>query len=167
MVRKIRFQSAARQRSSSQTDVARVLRSGERLSTRDGSPHDIEAFRTRSRHMEKAVPVLPVDDLNRARDFYIDRLGFRVSWEWSDNGTEGLMGVERGGIELTLDCPMSGHGRDACVSLRVASADRYYNEWKSRGVVIDRPPKNEEWGSRTFGVQDPFGNTIFVIGPVV
>jgi hypothetical protein len=26
---------------------------------------------------------------------------------------------------------------------------------------------NEEWGARTFGVGDPFGNSIFVIGPVV
>jgi len=26
-------------------------------------------------------------------------------------------------------------------------------------------PKNEEWDARTFTVIDPFGNTIFVIGP--
>ena len=30
---------------------------------------------------------------------------------------------------------------------------------------IRRPPKNEYWGARTFDVIDPFGNTIFVMGP--
>jgi uncharacterized glyoxalase superfamily protein PhnB len=40
----------------------------------------------------------------------------------------------------------------------------YYDEWRAR-VEIRRPPKNEEWGARTFDVIDPFGNTIFVMGP--
>jgi uncharacterized glyoxalase superfamily protein PhnB len=75
------------------------------------------------------------------------------------------VGLERGSLCLTIDCPMSGHGRNACVSLQVDSADAYYNEWKER-VAVERPPKNESWGARTFGVTDPFGNTIFVMGPI-
>jgi hypothetical protein len=115
--------------------------------------------------MERAVPVLPGDSVSVARQFYADKLGFSVSWEASEDGTSGLIGFARGGIQLTIDCPMSGHGRDACVSLEVESADRYYDEWK-RKVAIKRAPKNEEWGARTFSVTDPFGNTIFVMGPV-
>ena len=116
--------------------------------------------------MERAVPVLPVGDLQRARDFYVEKLGFNVSWQWTEDGANGLLGVERGGIRLTLDCPMSGHGRDACVSLEVESADAYYNEWLANGVPMKRPPEDESWGARTFDVTDPFGNTIFVIGPL-
>lgn len=33
-------------------------------------------------------------------------------------------------------------------------------------VDVKRSPGNEEWGARTFSVTDPFGNTIFVMGPV-
>ena len=116
--------------------------------------------------MERAVPILPADDLARAKDFYVGQLGFTLSWEATQDGKTGLLGVERGGISITLDSPMSGHGRDACVSLIVESADAYYNEWQAKGVPMKRPPMNEEWGSRTFGVTDPFGNTIFVIGPI-
>lgn len=116
--------------------------------------------------MERAVPVLPVDDLSRARDFYADALGFEVSFEVRNDDGSGLLGVRRGTIAITLDCPMTGHGRDACVSLEVDSADRYYDEWRQR-VPVERPPRNEEWGARTFSVIDPFGNTIFVMGPVV
>ena len=113
---------------------------------------------------ERAVPVLPVDDLKVAKQFYVDGLGFEVAFEATDDGAVGLMGVRRGAMAITLDCPMAGHGRDACVALEVDSADRYYDEWHTR-VAVKRPPKDEEWGARTFDLEDPFGNTIFVIGP--
>lgn len=114
---------------------------------------------------ERAVPVLPGDDIRVAREFYVGKLGFTVVWEETAEGSEGIMGLERGGIELTIDCPMSGHGRDACVSLRVDDTDRYYEEWRGE-VDIRQPPRDEYWGARTFGFTDPSGNTIFVIGPI-
>jgi len=116
--------------------------------------------------MERAVPVLPTEDLAAARRFYVNGLGFRAVWEASADGRTGLLGVARGTIALTLDCPMDGHGRHACVSLEVDDADAYYREWSAR-VDVPRPPVNEPWGARTFSVHDPSGNTIFVMGPVV
>lgn len=115
--------------------------------------------------MERAIPVLPVEHLGVAKEFYVGRLGFAVRFEVTGDGEDGLLGIERGTIEITLDCPMTGHGREACVSLRVDDADAYYREWSER-VEIRRPPRNEPWGARTFDVIDPFGNTIFVMGPV-
>ncbi len=115
--------------------------------------------------MERAVPILPGDDLRVARAYYVDQLGFRVTFEATANGREGIMGLARGTIALTIDCPMQGHGRDACVGLEVADADALYAEWAPR-VPTSRPPHDEPWGARTFGMQDPFGNTLFVMGPL-
>ncbi len=115
--------------------------------------------------MERAIPILPTNDLAAAKAFYVDGLGFRVTFEASADGRTGLLGLQRGTIELTLDCPMEGHGRNACVSLRVSDADAYYREWSAKVTPL-RPPKNEEWGARTFDLLDPSGNTLFVIGPV-
>jgi uncharacterized glyoxalase superfamily protein PhnB len=115
--------------------------------------------------IERAVPILPGDDLSVAKEFYVGKLGFTLQWEATEDGKNGLMGLERGTIELTIDCPMSGHGRNACASLRVNSADVYYEEWRHK-VTMKRPPQDESWGARTFGVTDPFGNSIFVIGPI-
>ena len=114
--------------------------------------------------MERAVPILPADDLAVAKAFYVGGLGFQVRFEATEDGRSGIMGLERGTLCLTIDSPMSGHGRNACASLQVESADAYYREWRDR-VEIRRPPRNESWGARTFDVIDPFGNTIFVIGP--
>lgn len=114
--------------------------------------------------MERAVPILPVEDLRVARTFYVDGLGFEVAWENTEDGVTGLLGVARGTISITLDCPMSGHGREACVSLEVNDADALYHEWRER-VKVKTPPADQPWGARTFDVIDPFGNTIFVMGP--
>ena len=116
--------------------------------------------------MERATPILPTEDLAVAKRFYVDRLGFRVAFEASEDGHSGLLGIARGTIEITLDSPMSGHGRNACVALQVDDTDRYYREWSAKVDVL-RPPKDEDWGARTFDLLDPSGNTIFVMGPVL
>ena len=113
--------------------------------------------------MERAVPILPADDLAAAKRFY-ETLGFHTTFEATEDGKSGIMGVARGSIALTIDAPMSGHGRNACVSLIVDDADAYYREWSAK-INIPRPPRDEEWNARTFGIEDPAGNTIFVIGP--
>jgi catechol 2,3-dioxygenase-like lactoylglutathione lyase family enzyme len=115
--------------------------------------------------MERAVPILPADDLTAAKAFYVEGLGFRVIFEVSEDGHSGLLGLERGTMELTLDTHMEGHGRDACVALHVDDADAYYREWSAKVRVL-RAPKDEDWGARTFDLLDPSGNTIFVMGPV-
>ncbi len=116
--------------------------------------------------MERAIPILPADDLAAAKGFYVNGLGFRVTFEATKDGRTGLMGLERGTIRLTIDSPMRGHGRNACVALEVDDADAYYREWSARVAVL-RAPMDEAWGARTFDLLDPAGNTIFVMGPAV
>jgi len=114
--------------------------------------------------MERAIPILPTEDLAIAKGFYVERLGFQVTFEVSQDGHSGLLGIALGTIEVTLDSPMSGHGRKACVALQVDDTDRYYREWSSKVETL-RAPKNEDWGARTFDLLDPSGNTLFVMGP--
>jgi len=115
--------------------------------------------------MEMAIPILPADDLAAARAFYVEGLGFTVTFQASEDGRTGLLGLQRGGMRLTIDAPMDGHGRGACVSLEVDDADAYFKEWSPKVRVL-RAPRNEAWGARTFDLHDPAGNTIFVMGPV-
>ncbi|MEZ5292343.1 MAG: TIR domain-containing protein [Vicinamibacterales bacterium] len=113
---------------------------------------------------ERTVPILPADDLAAARAFYVDALGFSVTFDTSGGGREGLLGLKRGGLELTVDCPMQGHGRQACVSLVVDDVDALYAAWGAH-TAVRRPPRDEPWGRRTFDLVDPAGNTLFVMGP--
>jgi predicted enzyme related to lactoylglutathione lyase len=115
--------------------------------------------------MARAIPLLPADDLRVAKAFYVDGLGFSIRFESSQDGIAGILGLERGGIALTIDAPMSGHGRGVCVSLEVEDVDQYHAEWSGRVGVL-RAPVDEAWGARTFDLLDPCGNTLFVMGPL-
>jgi uncharacterized glyoxalase superfamily protein PhnB len=118
--------------------------------------------------MQRAIPILPITDPGQAKQFYVEALGFRIVFEAQyphppDGGT--ILGVEREGLRIHLDCPMPGHGRDACVYLEVEDADALYDEWRP-GVDIAEPPRDQPWGQRTFTMMDPFGNSLFVVGPL-
>ncbi|MBT3374762.1 MAG: VOC family protein [Lentisphaerae bacterium] len=117
--------------------------------------------------MERAIPILPTDDPEEAIRFYVDGLGFQVVFEahYPNTPQQGtILGLERGVLCIHLDCPMPGHGRNACVYLDVDDADALYAEWSPK-IDIDDPPEDQPWGSRTFTVMDPFGNSLFVVGP--
>jgi uncharacterized glyoxalase superfamily protein PhnB len=117
--------------------------------------------------MGRAIPILPMDDPDEARRFYVDSLGFSLLLEVNSDPTypDGtILVLERGTIRIHLDCPMRGHGRDACVYLEVEDADALYEEWNPK-VQIRKPPEEQPWGARTFDVIDPSGNTLFVVGP--
>ena len=51
------------------------------------------------------MPILPSDDLVAARAFYVDGLGFRVTFEVSEDGRTGLLGLARGTIEADTGLP--------------------------------------------------------------
>jgi hypothetical protein len=95
---------------------------------------------------ERAIPILPAEGLAVAKTFYVDRLGFKVTFKASEDGTFRIAEIALGTMEMTLDSPMNGHGRNACVALQVDDADRYSREWSSK-VDILRAPKNEDWGA--------------------
>jgi catechol 2,3-dioxygenase-like lactoylglutathione lyase family enzyme len=58
--------------------------------------------------MERAIPNLPADDLQTAKAFYVGRLGFNIVYEATEDGTSGVMGLQRGGFALHLDAAMTG-----------------------------------------------------------
>lgn len=52
------------------------------------------------------------------------------------SGNGRLVPLRRGTLQITLDCPTEGHGRNACVSLRVNSADECYDGWRAKIPVL-------------------------------
>jgi len=115
--------------------------------------------------MSLAIPNLPAANLAVARQFYVDRLGFREIFDSSEGGNTGLLGLEREGMRINIDAPMDGHGRKACVTLEVDDIDALFAEWSVSlnltDAIVDQP-----WGARTFGFQDPDDNTVFVLSNV-
>lgn len=116
--------------------------------------------------MNIAVSNLPADDLSVAKAFYVDKLGFNVLFDTSEDRKTGLIGLERNGMRINIDSPMDGHGRMACVSLEVDDIDALYAEWSVQ-LSLTEPPVSQPWGARTFEFQDPDDNTVFVLSAMM
>ena len=104
-------------------------------------------------------PVFFVASVERAVDFYRDRLGFEESWRHSEEGTALVAEVARQDCALILNCQQpakAGHGR-MFISLDPEPLRRLRTEFESRGA----PVRDGWWGYDTMIVEDPDGNELF------
>ena len=111
--------------------------------------------------LESATPVLRSADYPRSRDFYRDRLGFRLVEEGGSPPRFGIF--KRGGSVLFIDS-WNG-GRDGAAEgwdayLHVAGLEALLAELQAAGVEIVRPIETTVYGMREFELLDPDGNRI-------
>ena len=112
--------------------------------------------------MLQTVPILRIFDVDKAREFYVEFLGFTVDWEHRfDERAPLYMQVSRGGLVLHL----SEHHGDACpgstVVVRVAGLADYHREITAKGYGYMRPGiERAPWNANVMQVTDPFGNRI-------
>lgn len=108
------------------------------------------------------TPLLRMFDLDQARAFYIDYLGFTVDWEHRyAPGMPLYQQVSRGTCVLHL----TGHHGDCCpgAALRVAvgDLDALHAELAAKPYAYARPGiEHTPWDSREMSVKDPFGNRL-------
>lgn len=108
------------------------------------------------------VPVLRIFDVTKAREFYVDFLGFQIDWEHRFEVNLPLyMQVSRNGCILHL----SEHHGDCCpgAAIRVATdkLDAFRDELISKQYRYARPGiEKMPWGTREMSITDPFGNRI-------
>jgi catechol 2,3-dioxygenase-like lactoylglutathione lyase family enzyme len=120
----------------------------------------------RPRILGVAHIALFVSDLDKARAFYRDLLGFEEPFTLpAQNGGVDIAFVkinDRQWIEL-FNRPTSGEGQLNHIALYTESADRMRDYLASRGVTVpDRVPKGRT-GNKNFTVKDPDGHTVEIV----
>ena len=104
-------------------------------------------------------PVLFVESVQRAIDFYRDKLGFVEGQRYEEDGTLLLGEVSRGDCTLLLNCQQpekTGHSR-IFISLSPGLIDDLRAEFETRGA----PVRDCWWGYDTMIIDDPDGNELF------
>src|SRR5687768_6496415 len=105
------------------------------------------------------TPILRIFDERKAREFYVDFLGFTVDWEHRfEPGLPLYVQVSRGGMVLHL----SEHHGDACpgaaMRIQTTDIDALHAELTAKQYGYARPNVDDTpWGSRDMSVKDPFG----------
>jgi catechol 2,3-dioxygenase-like lactoylglutathione lyase family enzyme len=109
-----------------------------------------------------AIPVFRIFDVAKAKEFYIDYLGFRIDWEHRfEPGLPLYMQVSRGGLVLHL----SEHYGDACpgsaIFVRVKGLAEFHAELAGKNYGYQRPGLETSFrGTKELTITDPFGNRI-------
>ena len=85
----------------------------------------------------QTIPILRIFSVEKAREFYVDFLGFTVDWEHRfDPAAPIYMQVSRAGCVLHL----SEHHGDCCpgstVFVRVTGLEEYHREITSKGLRL-------------------------------
>jgi len=108
------------------------------------------------------TPILRIFDEAKAREFYVDFLGFEVDWEHRFEPSLPLyLQVSHGDCVLHL----SEHHGDCCpgaaLRIEVDDVDAYHAALTAKNYGYARPGVDDTpWGSREMTVKDPFGNRL-------
>ncbi|UHS61974.1 VOC family protein [Agrobacterium vaccinii] len=109
----------------------------------------------------KTFPILRIFDESKAREFYVEFLGFSVDWEhrFGDNFPL-YMQVSRAGLFLHL----SGHHGDATpgstVFVSTVNVEAYQRELAAKDYTFMKPGVEKlPWGLQ-MEITDPFANRI-------
>ena len=111
----------------------------------------------------KTVPVFRIYSYDKAREFYVDFLGFKIDWEHRFDAAAPLyMQVSHGECVMHL----SGHFGDACpggaARIPVDDIDRYQQGLLAKRYKHARPGAAQlmPWGTRDLTITDPSGNRL-------
>ena len=111
---------------------------------------------------DRAIPTLRMFDVRKAREFYIDYLGFKVDFEHRFEPTLPLfMGISRGGIQLYLSEHHGDGSPGTHITVETVGLAEYHAELAAKGYNYMRPGLEQQpWGATTMTVYDPFSNHI-------
>ncbi|EDP71954.1 bleomycin resistance protein [Flavobacteriales bacterium ALC-1] len=113
-------------------------------------------------YLKQIHPVLPVKDVTKAVDYYVNKLGFKLAFK-DTTDEHGYAGVSRDGIEMHLqwhdekeweigvDRPM--------LRIYVEGIEALYEEYKKLNVFHEQTSlKETPWGTKEFAFYSIYGN---------
>jgi len=112
--------------------------------------------------MRVAIPVLPCRDVQAARSYFTDALGFDTIFTWETPPS--YAAVIRDTAEFHLYAESSvGPAR---VTVIVDDVDSCHDELRTRGADIVEPPADRPYGMRDFNVRTPDGHLLIFSQPL-
>ena len=116
--------------------------------------------------MERAYPVLRIDDYEEAKSYYIDFLGFEIDFAWRHaENFPVYMGISRGGLGLHLTEHRGDAAGPGAAYLQIESVHDLYAELKGKRSDMSEEPIDQAWGSTELKLVDPFANKLTFTSP--
>lgn len=106
---------------------------------------------------ESAVPILNVKNVASAMDYYVEKLGFQVEWDWGEPPTFAC--VHRDEVRIFL-CQDGQGAAGMWVSVFIHDVDALYEDYRRTGAIIRQAPTTFPWGVREMNVEDLDGHRL-------
>lgn len=110
----------------------------------------------------KTIPILRIFDEAKAKEFYVDFLGFKVDWEHRlESGLPLYLQISKDDCVIHL----SEHHGDCCPGARMRiqakEVEAFQKELLAKQYRNARPEiQKMPWGSNDMTIADPFGNRL-------
>lgn len=110
----------------------------------------------------RTVPILRIFSVEKAKEFYVEWLGFKIDWEHVfEVNMPKYIQISREKLVLHL----SEHHGDACpgstVFVEMLGVEEFHREISAKQYKYNRPGMElAPWKAKGFQVHDPFGNRI-------
>jgi uncharacterized glyoxalase superfamily protein PhnB len=110
----------------------------------------------------KTTPILRIFDEAKAREFYLDFLGFKIDWEHRfDPGLPLYLQISKGDCVLHLSEHHGDCSPGAAMRIETRELQAFQEQLMAKGYKYARPQIEEmPWGSQDMSVRDPFGNRL-------
>ncbi|MDO7930421.1 glyoxalase superfamily protein [Pseudomonas sp. KFB-139] len=110
---------------------------------------------------EKPIPILRMFDEAKAREFYLDFLGFSVEFEHRFEADLPLyLGISRDGLQLHLSEHHGDASPGATIFVPMHNIERLRDELLAKRYGYGRPDIVEQGWGKVLEIHDPFGNRI-------
>jgi len=116
------------------------------------------------------MPMISVDSVDEAREFYVEKLGFdHMMGMLGKDGRLDFCTVVLGGakvmfmrMQVSADVAGATSSKQPVeIYIQVTDVNAYHDRLKKNKVKITSPLTDQWWGDRTFTVMDPFGYQIW------
>jgi catechol 2,3-dioxygenase-like lactoylglutathione lyase family enzyme len=120
-----------------------------------GSPQPTVSVRAMS--LGKTTPILRIFDETKAKEFYVEFLGFKVDWEHRfEDGLPLYMRVSQGGCVLHLSEHHGDCSPGAAVRIETNELEAFQEQLLAKQYKYARPGIRETpWGSKEMPIADP------------
>jgi len=120
---------------------------------------------TKTMKFGRLAPTLAVTDMQTARAFYVDALGFEVRFENGDPVGFMILKHDDAELHLTLQAEFKP-AKFNVTHLLVEGVDALHAIVQAQGCRIVMGMRDKDFGLRAFVFEDPFGNRIDVGEPI-
>jgi catechol 2,3-dioxygenase-like lactoylglutathione lyase family enzyme len=116
----------------------------------------------------RVVPVFRIFSLDKAREFYLDFLGFKVDWEHRfAPDLPVYMQVSRAGLAFHLSEHHCDGTPGSLAYVYMNGVEDLHRELNAKNYRHNRPGlQKQEWGMTELAVVDPFNNRIIFAEPL-